>query len=97
MTTVDLLQVVKDLEPTVLRHAGTAEVNRRMAPEVMSALVDAGLFRMWIPQALGGLEMSPNAALDVLEALSRIDPATGWVVTVTPCSSPPSISSYLLQ
>jgi alkylation response protein AidB-like acyl-CoA dehydrogenase len=81
MTTVDLLQVVKDLEPTVLRHAGTAEVNRRMAPEVMSALVDAGLFRMWIPQALGGLEMPPNAALDVMEALSRIDPATGWVVS----------------
>ena len=52
-----------------------------MAPEVMSALVDTGLLRMWIPQALGGLEMAPNAALAVMEALARIDAATGWVVS----------------
>ena len=77
----DALQIVRDLEPIILRHAATAEVNRKMAPEVMSALVDTGLLRMWIPQALGGLEMAPNAALAVMEALARIDAATGWVVS----------------
>ena len=81
MATVDALQIVRDLEPIILRHAATAEVNRKMAPEVMSALVDTGLLRMWIPQALGGLEMAPNAALAVMEALARIDAATGWVVS----------------
>ena len=62
MATVDYLQIVRDLEPMILRHAATAEVNRKMAPEVMSALIDTGLLRMWIPQALGGLEMAPNAS-----------------------------------
>jgi alkylation response protein AidB-like acyl-CoA dehydrogenase len=81
LTTPDLLQIVRDLEPIILRHAATAEVNRKMAPEVMTALIDTGLLRMWIPQAVGGLEMAPNAALDVMEALSRIDAATGWVVS----------------
>jgi len=81
MATVDSLQIVRDLEPMILRHAATAEVNRKMAPEVMAALVDTGLLRMWIPQALGGLEMAPNAALAVMEALARIEAATGWVVS----------------
>lgn len=81
MATIDLLHIVRDLEPMILRHAATAEGNRKMAPEVMAALVDTGLLRMWIPQALGGLEMAPNAALEVMEALARIDAATGWVVS----------------
>jgi alkylation response protein AidB-like acyl-CoA dehydrogenase len=81
MATVDFLHIVRDLEPLILRHAATAEVNRKMAPEVMAALVDSGLLRMWIPRALGGLEMAPNAALEVMEALARIDAATGWVVS----------------
>jgi alkylation response protein AidB-like acyl-CoA dehydrogenase len=47
----------------------------------MSGLVEAGLFRMWIPKAFGGLEMEPNASLEVIEELARIDAATGWVVS----------------
>jgi indole-3-acetate monooxygenase len=81
MATVDALQMVRDLEPIIRCHAATAEVNRKMAPEVMAALVDTGLLRMWTPQALGGLEMAPNTALAVMEALARIDAATGWVVS----------------
>ena len=81
MATVDFLPIVRDLEPLILRHAATAEVNRKMAPEVMAALVDTGLLRMWIPKAFGGLEIAPNAALEVMEALVRIDASTGWVVS----------------
>ena len=57
MATVDALQIVRDLESMILRHAVNAEGNRKMAPDVMSALVDTGLLRMWIPKAFGGLEM----------------------------------------
>jgi len=60
MESVDALQIVRDVEPIILRHAGTAEANRKMAPEVMATLVDSGLLRMWIPKALGGLEMAPK-------------------------------------
>jgi alkylation response protein AidB-like acyl-CoA dehydrogenase len=67
--------------PIIRAHADAAEANRRMAPEVMSAIVDAGLLRMWVPRALGGLEMDANDSLDVIEEVARIDPATGWVVS----------------
>src|SRR5262249_52561328 len=72
---------VEQLRPLIEAHAAGAEANRKMAPEVMAAIVDAGLLRMWIPRALGGLEMAPNEALAVMEAVARIDPATGWVVS----------------
>jgi alkylation response protein AidB-like acyl-CoA dehydrogenase len=72
---------VRQLEPLIRRHAATAEGNRTMAPEVMAALVDAGLLRMWVPKAYGGMELEPNTALDVMEDLARIDSATGWVVS----------------
>ena len=81
MTDNPLGDLVRDLEPLLLRHAAAAEANRKMAPEVMAALVDTGLLRMWVPKAYGGMETEPNAALEVMEALARIDSATGWVVS----------------
>jgi alkylation response protein AidB-like acyl-CoA dehydrogenase len=76
-----LTEAVATLEPVIRRHAGDAEQNRVMAPEIMEALVASGLLRMWVPQAYGGLEADPNESLDVMEQLSRIDAATGWVVS----------------
>jgi indole-3-acetate monooxygenase len=76
-----LTDAVATLEPVIRRHAGDAEQNRVMAPEIMEALVASGLLRMWVPQAYGGLEADPNESLDVIEQLSRIDAATGWVVS----------------
>lgn len=71
----------EELALLIRAHASGAEANRRMAPEVMSAIVDTGLLRMWVPRALGGAEMDPNESLDVMENLARIDAATGWVVS----------------
>src|SRR4051794_2160680 len=79
--TADLLGRVEQLRPLIEEHVASAEANRKMAPDVMAAIVDAGLLRMWIPRALGGLEVAPNTALAVMEALARIDPSTGWVVS----------------
>lgn len=82
MTTIsEMRSRVDAIEPVIRRHAADAERSRRMAPEVMTAVVDAGLLRMWVPAALGGSEMPPNDSLDVMEHLARIDPATGWIVS----------------
>lgn len=81
MTMVDTKQIVRDLEPVLRRHAASAEANRQMAPEVIAALVDSGVMRMWIPEAYDGMELPPNDALSVMEELARIDPSTGWVVS----------------
>ena len=76
-----LASAVATIEPTIRRHAAVAETNRVMAPEIMEALTTSGLLRMWVPRAYGGLEADPNESLDAMEALARIDAATGWVVS----------------
>ena len=51
-----------------------------MHQEVFAGLSEAGLFSIWKPGLLGGLELHPVAALRVFESAARIDPAVGWAI-----------------
>ena len=80
MTTPTMLtpeSMIAQVEPVVRQHAAAAEAERRLPPEVMNALIDAGMFRTWVPRAYGGLEMVAVPALHMFEELTRIDSATG--------------------
>jgi alkylation response protein AidB-like acyl-CoA dehydrogenase len=44
------------------------------------ALAEAGLFRLWLPVAMGGPELPPLEFLRVVEAASAIDGSIGWIV-----------------
>jgi alkylation response protein AidB-like acyl-CoA dehydrogenase len=72
-------EIVARVEPVLRAYAAAAEAERRLAPEAMTALIDAGIFRTWVPRAHGGLETDPIPALKMFEELSRIDSAAGWV------------------
>jgi alkylation response protein AidB-like acyl-CoA dehydrogenase len=71
--------LVAQLEPVLRQHAATAEADRRLTPEAMAALIDAGVMRSLLPKSLGGLELDYLSALKLFEELSRIDSAAGWV------------------
>lgn len=73
-------EMASQVEPTLRRYAAMSEAERRLAPEVVAALHDTGLFRTWVPRAFGGLEMDPLPALTLFEELARIDASAGWVV-----------------
>jgi len=76
----DLLRQLGELRPVIRAHARWSEENCRMHPEVFGALSGAGLFSIWKPAQLGGLELDPVAALAVFEAAARIEPAVGWAI-----------------
>ena len=73
-----LLKAVDTLEPLIRQHADEAERHRRLALPVVQALTDAGIFRMCVPLALGGLEVPPLTFYQVVEAVARLDGSTGW-------------------
>jgi alkylation response protein AidB-like acyl-CoA dehydrogenase len=63
--------------------AEQTERDRRVSAEATAWLRDAGLYRILLPQRLGGLEYPPSVFARVVIELSRGCGATGWVYAVT--------------
>lgn len=68
------------LAPLIAEHRAAIERERRLPEDLFGALADAGLFRLWLPRALGGPELSPLGFLRVVEATAALDGSVGWVV-----------------
>jgi alkylation response protein AidB-like acyl-CoA dehydrogenase len=88
-----LLSAVSILEPLIRAHADEAERNRRLSPVVVTGLSEAGIFRMYTPVPLGGLEVDPLTFYRVVEAIARIDGSTGWCVFIA--GGNPLLGAYL--
>jgi len=76
----EMLAQVRQLAPLVAEHRQAIDRERRLPEAVFKALADAGLFRLWLPKALGGPELSPQEFMDVVEAASGLDGSIGWLV-----------------
>jgi alkylation response protein AidB-like acyl-CoA dehydrogenase len=74
------LQALRRLAPLIAEHRGDFDRNRQVPEAVFNALADAGLFRLWLPEALGGPELSPVQFMRVVEAASALDGSVGWLV-----------------
>jgi indole-3-acetate monooxygenase len=79
------LNTVRALAPRIAEHAEESERERRLSTPLVDALVEAGLFRLWIPRAFGGEEVDAVTFVEVVEATSRVDGATGWCVMIGGC------------
>ena len=75
-----LVMQARSLEPIVREHAERTERDRRLARPVLQAMREAGLFRMFTPRALGGLEADPVTVAHVAEELASIDSAAAWAL-----------------
>ena len=88
-----LLDSVLGLAPLIRDRADEAERNHRLSPAVVRALAEAGVFRMGVPRALGGLEVSPLTFYRIVEEAARLDGSTGWCVFIGVASA--LIGAYL--
>ncbi|SDP08838.1 acyl-CoA dehydrogenase family protein [Actinacidiphila guanduensis] len=78
----ELVARARALQPLLREHAGRGEADRRVAPEVMEALTQAGLFRLMKPARLGGHEVDLRTLVEVTEALGEADGSAAWLVGV---------------
>src|SRR5258708_25046972 len=78
--TTGYLDAIERLAPLVEEHRASFDRDRRLPDEVFRALAGAGLFRLWLPAALGGPELSPTEFMQVVEAASALDGSIGWIV-----------------
>ena len=77
----DVMDRIRSLAPLVMRHRSESDSQRRLSQPVVDAMIDADLFRLWTPRALGGAEISPQDFVEVIEAASAIDGSFGWCLT----------------
>lgn len=76
----DLLDGLRRVAPLVRDRRDSFDRLRRLPDDVFETLADAGLFRLWLPQAIGGPELSPFEFMRVVEAASALDGSVGWLV-----------------
>ncbi|MEU9336517.1 acyl-CoA dehydrogenase [Streptomyces sp. NPDC048290] len=75
----DVLRAAGHLHDLISDHGASNDREGRIAAPVMDQLYAIGAIGVFSPRALGGAEMTPRQAMDLLRTLSYADPSTGWV------------------
>ena len=63
----------------VAKHADAGRANRQVSAEAVQALKDCGFFRMLLPKALGGLELTPQDFFREQIRVAEVDMSTAWI------------------
>lgn len=78
----EVLSRVEELEPLILSRADEAEAQRHVSADVARSMAAAGLYRVAVPVDVGGSERHPVEQIKTIEAVSRLDGATGWALMI---------------
>ncbi len=76
------LAAARALAPELSARAGEGDALRTMPADLVESAKRAGLFRLGLPSALGGLELDPASIIEVVEELSRADGSFGWTILI---------------
>jgi len=77
-----LLEGVERIAPTLRASGAKSEELGTLAPEAVSALREAGMFRLKLAHEMGGAEADPVTEMLVLEGLAYNDFTSGWCTMV---------------
>src|SRR4030095_12912705 len=75
-----LMEAARALRPRILAERERIEAARRLPEDLVRELVQAVFFRIFLPAAYGGLDLTPMAAVEVFEELARADASVAWCV-----------------
>ena len=75
-----LLAWIRSTATDITTWAESAEKQGRLPPALLSALHEAGMFRLLLPRWLGGSQLDPAGFVAVMEALAAADASTAWCV-----------------
>ncbi|MBV9826169.1 MAG: acyl-CoA dehydrogenase family protein [Alphaproteobacteria bacterium] len=77
----DYVARARALAPMIAAAAPEIEAQRELTPQVVSALHQAGLFRLFVPRWLDGGEAPLSTYVQVIEAIARGDASTAWCLS----------------
>jgi alkylation response protein AidB-like acyl-CoA dehydrogenase len=77
-TAESVIERVRALGLLIDAQASANEQATEIAPEVIDALIEAGVFKLMVPRVLGGMEAEPELLIDAISTMSYHDGSTGW-------------------
>jgi len=77
-----LLENVRSILPIIKQGAEASERDGQLQEEVLEALFEQRLFRLFIPEKYNGEATDLVTALKVFETIASADGATGWLVMI---------------
>ncbi|WP_417514898.1 acyl-CoA dehydrogenase family protein [Minwuia sp.] len=73
---------IDELVASIALRGDEIEQARRLPADIAQDMAAAGLFRMAIPKALGGLELPPMESLRMMQRVAAADGAAGWCLMI---------------
>lgn len=74
----EVLAAVTELAPLIRENAAESERLTRPTEAVVRALDDAGVFRIGIPEELGGYDFGVREQVEIFMRIARADGSAGW-------------------
>lgn len=75
-----IMEAAHAFRPRILAERERIEAGRRLPEDLTRDLAHAGFFRIFLPAAYGGLDLTPIEAIEVYEELARADASVAWCV-----------------
>src|SRR3984957_1523473 len=77
----DVVARAEAVRPAVTAASSEIESTRRLPPELLDKLHEAGLFRLLLPRSSKGIETDPLTFFNVIETIARADGSTAWCLS----------------
>ena len=81
-STNEIVHAVRELAPHIASRADEIEQGRRLPPDLVDALADAGCFRMLVPRSHGGAALDLTEQMHVIAELAQADGSVGWTTMI---------------
>ena len=85
-TDTELLATAARLSDAFSDRAVEFDQARRLSQDASDAMAQAGFYRLFVPEHLGGLEASPLISAKIFERLAQGNAACGWVAFIAATS-----------
>src|SRR5262249_1949233 len=76
------LEIARRLAPRIRERAAEIEAARQLPRDLVVEIAEAGLFKVAVPEAEGGLGADVLTTLRVIEEVARADGSAGWCVAM---------------
>jgi len=82
MTSVvaDPVEAARELAPVITAYGDEIDAGRRLPADLVAEMQRAGLFRIALPESVGGSRQSPVVITQVVEEVARADGSAAWCV-----------------